>query len=105
MDDSMRRKYQIQFSLSPEGMRRISMEGQMEVLTILQNVIAFSPEDITVLVSAFESALDQIGLVNREDPLTLMVAKQIIAAAKEGVRDPQNLTATALAAFGLGPKE
>jgi hypothetical protein len=76
----------------------------MEVLTILQNVIAFTPEDITVLVSAFESALNQIGLVNREDPLTLMIAKQIIAAAKEGARDPQTLAATALAAFGLRAK-
>jgi hypothetical protein len=73
----------------------------MEVLTILQNVIAFTPEDIAVLVSAFESALNQIGLVNREDPLTLMIAKQIIAIARDGERDPQKLSSSTLAALGL----
>jgi hypothetical protein len=30
---------------------------------------AFSPEDVIMLVSAFESSLRDLGLVNREDPI------------------------------------
>jgi hypothetical protein len=52
---------------------------------------SFSPEDITSLVTAFEGTLSALGLVNRNDPAVLMVAKRIIDLAQQGERDPTRL--------------
>jgi hypothetical protein len=51
----------------------------------------FGPDEITVLVTAFHEALQQLGLVNRNDPVTLRIAKRIIALAQDGERDPIRL--------------
>jgi hypothetical protein len=48
---------------------------------------AFSPEDITAL----EDTLSALGLVDRNDPAVLLVAKHIIELAKHGERDPVRL--------------
>jgi hypothetical protein len=48
---------------------------------------AFGPEQINVLVTAFEDALKVLGLVDREDPATQMVAQRIIDLAKQGECD------------------
>jgi hypothetical protein len=45
---------------------------------------AFGPDEIAVLVAAFEEALQELGLTDREDPATLMVAERIIKAANKG---------------------
>jgi hypothetical protein len=52
---------------------------------------AFSPEDITALATAFEDTLSALGLVDRNDPAVLMVAKRIIELAKDGERNPARL--------------
>ena len=44
-----------------------------------------------VLIEAFEEALRALKLADREDPLTMTVAKLIIEFAKEGDRDPNGL--------------
>jgi hypothetical protein len=49
---------------------------------------AFGPDDVRALASAFESSLRELGLVDRSDPAVLLVAKRVIAVAKEGSRDP-----------------
>jgi hypothetical protein len=38
-------------------------------------------------------------LVDREDPLTVMVAKSLVEYAKAGVRDPDRLKALTVQAF------
>jgi hypothetical protein len=43
------------------------------------------------MAAAFEDALRELGLTDREDPATLMVAERIIAAAKRGERDRARL--------------
>jgi hypothetical protein len=46
------------------------------------------PDDqIRVVNRAFDLAMKSLGLVDRNDPFTEMVAK-VIAAAKRGLRDP-----------------
>jgi hypothetical protein len=55
------------------------------------NKQAFGPDQINVLVTAFEDALKVLGLVDREDPATLMVAQRIIDLAKQGECDPVRL--------------
>jgi hypothetical protein len=49
---------------------------------------AFGPDDVRALASAFEASLRELGLVDRSDPAVLLVAKRVIALAKEGSRDP-----------------
>ena len=53
--------------------------------------VSFEPEDIANLVAAFESALTNLGLKDRNDPATTQVAKLIIQLAKDGQRDPNRL--------------
>jgi hypothetical protein len=51
----------------------------------------FSPEDITALATAFEDTLSVLGLVDRNDPAVLTVAKRIIELAEHGERNPTRL--------------
>ena len=57
---------------------------------------AFTPEDVKVLIDAFEDTLRALKLAHREDALTTMVAKSIIELAKQGERDPAQLRDFAL---------
>jgi len=43
-----------------------------------------------------DRALRRLGLVDRNDPAAVAVAKMIIELAKEGERDPERLCALAL---------
>ena len=52
---------------------------------------SFGPDEVEVLVGAFEEALRELRLVDRTDPATLLVAKKIIALAQQGERDPIRL--------------
>ena len=64
---------------------------------------AFTPEEIEILISAFEETLSYLTWVKREDEVALLIAKQIIAVARQGVRDPQMLRTSSLAELRLGP--
>jgi hypothetical protein len=57
---------------------------------------SFGPGDIADISAAFEAALSKLGLIAREDPATMAVAKLIIELAKAGERDPPRLCALAL---------
>jgi hypothetical protein len=63
----------------------------MPIREIIRNDHAFSPEEARMLVDAFESCLKQLDLTDRDDPLTMLVARRIIEFAKEGERDPAKL--------------
>jgi hypothetical protein len=52
---------------------------------------AFSPEDIIVISAAFEDTLRTLGLADRDDPATKIVAKKILELASRGERDPVQL--------------
>jgi hypothetical protein len=58
---------------------------------IINNDCSFTPEEADILIGAFEATLHDLKLVDREDPLTLLVAKHIIKLAKQGERDPVRL--------------
>jgi hypothetical protein len=58
------------------------------------------PEEINCLTTAYEQALRGIGLVDRNDPLTEMVAKKVIKIAQSGVRDPTDIAARAIMELG-----
>jgi hypothetical protein len=56
----------------------------------------FSPDDLKNLVVAFEDTLRALNLPDRNDPLSIRVAKIIIGLAKDGERDPARLRDLAL---------
>ena len=67
----------------------------MPIHRLLQNR-PLGPEEINRLATAYEQALQGIGLVDREDPLAEMVAKKVIEFAQTGVRDPKDIAALAV---------
>src|SRR5258705_10646627 len=64
-------------------------EAKMPIRAVIKDAGAFTPEEAEVLISAFESTLQKIGLAKREDQLSLVIAKKIIAIATSGEIDPE----------------
>jgi hypothetical protein len=60
---------------------------------------AFDPDEVKVLTTAFEDTLVALGLIDRTDPATELVAKKIIELAKLGERDPVRLCQGAVKAL------
>ena len=60
---------------------------------------SFEPEQVTMLREVFEDVLRSLGLVDRADALTEMVAKTVIAVAQTGERDRVRLKQSVLKAF------
>lgn len=71
----------------------------MPIRLLLEHDGAFAPDEVEALIAAFEDTLGRLRLANREDPVTLVVARMIIQLAKEGERDPVRLRDAALAAL------
>jgi hypothetical protein len=55
------------------------------------NEAAFDPDAVKVLTTAYEGVLATLGLENRTDPLTQMIARTIIEHAQRGESDPIRL--------------
>jgi hypothetical protein len=66
-------------------------EPAVPIRRLLEHNDAFSPEDVQILLGAFDDTVRVLNLTDRERPLTMMVAKLIIEFAKEGERDPDRL--------------
>ena len=56
----------------------------------------FRPEDIAQLGASLESALADLGIKDRNDPTTTLVAKLIVQLAKDGDRNPMSLAKRAI---------
>jgi hypothetical protein len=74
------------------GFRGVSVP----IRRFLEGDRSFGPGEIEVLVTAFEDALRELQLSDREDPVTLTVARRVIELAKQGERDPVRLRDRAL---------
>ncbi len=61
---------------------------------------AFDPDTIEVISAAYEGVCKTLGLVDRTDPLTQLVAKKILELAERGERDPGRLHGEILKEFG-----
>jgi hypothetical protein len=64
---------------------------------------AFGPEDIARLVEAYEQVLANLGMTDRSDPATELIAKTIIGLAQNGETDPARLSAMTLAMLNPRP--
>ena len=68
----------------------------MAIRLLLEHDHAFGPDEIQLLVDAFEAALSSAGVRGADDPRAVAMAKRIIELAKSGERDPINLQQGAL---------
>ena len=71
----------------------------MPIRLLLQNEAVFTPGDIAALTTAFDGALSDLGLADRDDPIVTMVAQRIIEHAKHGERDPIRLKESVVKLF------
>jgi hypothetical protein len=60
-------------------------------LVVANGENSYLATDTGILVDAFEAVLNDLRLVDRNDPAVLVVANRIIAFAKTGVLDPLKL--------------
>jgi hypothetical protein len=71
----------------------------MPIRRFLRGDAAFGPDDLAAMGAAFDDALRRLGLNDRTDKMTELVARKIISIAKQGERDPVRLCEAALRAF------
>jgi hypothetical protein len=70
----------------------------MPIYELLKRQGSFEAEEIAMLGQAFEDVLKTLGLVDRKDPMTEMVAKKMVELATGGIRDPERLKALTIQA-------
>ena len=49
---------------------------------------AFDPELVEAMGAAFSKSCDALGLTDRTDPITALVAEKIVELAQRGLRNP-----------------
>ena len=69
--------------------------GTVAIYRLLQNS-PLGPEEITRLSTAYEQALRSLGVQERGDPLTELIAKKIIEIGQTGLQDPAKISAQAI---------
>ena len=62
----------------------------MAIYRLLRRQV-FEPEDLRLLGIVYEDVLKALGLVDRKDPATELIAKRLVELAQAGERDPQCL--------------
>ena len=72
----------------------------MPVVWLLQNS-AFDPATIEIVSTAFDETRLELGLIDRADPLTELLARKFIEAAQTGERNPQRLRQQAIESLGV----
>ena len=71
----------------------------MTIYRLLQNT-TFGPEEIERLVEAYGQTLRVLGLIDRSDPITLLLAEKIIAVGRFGIDDPAEISKLVLHELG-----
>jgi hypothetical protein len=66
---------------------------------LLQRQDSFDSDEVAVLGNVFDAVLRALGLVDRREPMTTVVAKKLLELASAGVRDPERLKHLTLQAF------
>ena len=62
----------------------------MAIYLLLRDA-AFDDQAVKAMTSAYEAALQDLGLADRSDPITEIVAHRIIELGRMGERDPDRL--------------
>lgn len=67
----------------------------MAIYRLIQDS-SFEPKDIEAMSTAYEAALQILGITDRNDPITEALAKNIVDHAKRGERNPVELCGQAV---------
>ncbi|HET7910789.1 MAG TPA: hypothetical protein VFL49_02055 [Pseudolabrys sp.] len=62
---------------------------------------SFGQKEIELMSAAYESALIDLGITNRDDQITELIAKAIVNVVATGERDPGLIEERAINALGL----
>ena len=62
---------------------------------------SFGPDEIKVMTEAYEGALIDLRIVNRDGPVTELIAKSIVNVTATGERDPLVVKERAVNALGI----
>ena len=62
---------------------------------------SFGPDEIKAMSAAYEGALLDLRLTNRDDPITKLIAKTIVTVTSTGERDPVRIKERAINALGV----
>jgi hypothetical protein len=62
---------------------------------------SFGPDEIEVMKTAYEAALVEVGVTDRNDPITDLIAKTIVNVTASGERNPKEVMERALNALGV----
>lgn len=62
---------------------------------------SFGPDEIEAMTAAYEGALIDLGVINRDDPITELIAKSIVNVTATGERDPVRIKERAINALGV----
>ncbi len=90
------------FDAQRKGERASRRPGVMFAMSIhkpLENT-AFGPEEIERLVKAYELTLQALGLKDRSDPITQIVAEKIITVGRFRIEDPAEISKLVLKELG-----
>lgn len=71
----------------------------MAIYRLLQQT-AFTPEDISLLVTAYEDCLRELKSTDQSELKTEAIARAVIEIAQTGVRDPLRIRERVMAQFG-----
>jgi hypothetical protein len=72
----------------------------MAIYRLLQHS-TMGPKEVSRITEAYEQTLHTLCVKDRDDPLTEMIAKNIIKIAQTGVHDAAQLSALAIKALGV----
>ena len=75
----------------------------MPITPFLRNQ-AFDPETIEVMSSVFAKACARLGLMDRSDRMTELVARQTIEVARRGIRNETALYLSVMQEFKANPQ-
>jgi hypothetical protein len=89
---------------SSPGLTFEEPESGVAIHRLLQNT-PLGPEEIERLVQAYERTLKILGLKDRNDPLTQIIARKIFEIGQTGIRAPEQISRVALRALGISQPE
>src|SRR5262249_41244613 len=89
----------------PGRTRRVALlwDHAMSIRPYLQGQ-AFDPDIIRVMGMAFDNACNQLGILNRHDAVTKIVARTVIDMAQRDFRDEASLTTAVMQEFRPAPR-
>ena len=90
-------------SALPSNTDRLALAHRSKHMAIYRLIAngSFGPDEIEVMTAAYEGALIDLQLSDRNDPITELIAKSIVNVTATGERDPIQIKERAINALGV----